>query len=121
MQLCPFAKRELDVGRVPFHHCTVDNEKDRLEALYDKLKLLQNNPDIETFLLIHPEVLQQFDGYNQFLDRVDDLIEHLKLGGRLSDRVSDEQSPSNDSCSAGFGEALRFGNQLGDEIRDLAR
>ena len=52
-----------------------------LNALADELDVLVNDPDIETTLLIHPSVLQDFYDYNQFLDLVDGLLKELELEG----------------------------------------
>ncbi len=45
------------------------------------LELLTRDESIETTLLIHPNVLQDFATYNQFLDLVDALLEQLELEG----------------------------------------
>ena len=45
-----------------------------LEALRLEIELLDRDTTIETTLLIHPAALQDFDAYNQFLNRADKLL-----------------------------------------------
>ena len=61
-----------------------DDESGLLQALQDETELLDRDTSIETTLLIHPFVLQDFDKYNQFLNLVDDLIVDLRREGVLS-------------------------------------
>ena len=81
LNLCPFAQRELANGRVRFAVTAATSEAQLSLALADELTLLQNNPGIETTLLIHPLVLEDFGAYNQFLDLVDRLLRQLNLEG----------------------------------------
>lgn len=81
LDLCPFAQRELRAGRVRFCPTDARSDAELLQALQDELQRLQDQPDIETTLLIHPDVLQRFDDYNQFLDLADALLEDLELDG----------------------------------------
>ena len=81
LNLCPFAKRELVRNRVRFSVTEAVTEEQLLEALQTELELLNNDETIETTLLIHPDVLQDFYDYNQFLDYVDDLLDQLELDG----------------------------------------
>ena len=74
LKLCPFAKRELAKERVRFAVSNTESAEQLLATLLQELQLLESDPDIETTLLIHPRVLQDFDDYNQFLDLVDALI-----------------------------------------------
>lgn len=74
LNLCPFAKKSVDKNAVRYHISTADTEQLLLDDLLTEMKRLDNNPSIETSLLIHPKVLSDFQDYNQFLDRVDDLI-----------------------------------------------
>lgn len=79
--LCPFAGREFLSDRIRFSYSNASSEPRLLGALTDELELLNQNPLIETTLLIHPEVLQDFYDYNQFLDQAERLLEHLELLG----------------------------------------
>lgn len=81
MNLCPFAKRELVKGRVRFAVTAATTEAQLLAALRAELERLRSDPSIETTLLIHPQVLQDFHDYNQFLDATDGLLVDMQLDG----------------------------------------
>jgi hypothetical protein len=81
MNLCPFAKRELVKERVRFTVTAATTEAQLLAALRVELERLQSDPSIETTLLIHPQVLQDFRDYNQFLDAADSLLADMQLDG----------------------------------------
>ena len=78
MNLCPFARRELAENRVRFISTNAETEETLLSALQVELYLLDSDISIGTTLLIHAQVLQDFQQYNQFLDRADGLL--LQLG-----------------------------------------
>jgi hypothetical protein len=79
--LCPFAKRELVKNRIRFTVTEAKNDDDLLQALHAELQRLGDEPEIETTLLIHPGVLQDFYAYNEFLDAADALLAYLELEG----------------------------------------
>lgn len=81
LNLCPFAKRELVKNRVRFAVTEVTTEEQLLIALQAELELLNNEPSVETTLLIHPNVLHDFYDYNQFLNYVDGLLVQMMLEG----------------------------------------
>lgn len=81
MNLCPFAKRELVKDRVRFAMTDAATEDELLVALQSELERLESDASIETTLLIHPYVLQDFDDYNQFLDHADALLNHRQWDG----------------------------------------
>lgn len=81
MNLCPFAKRELVKNRVRFVTTTATTEEQLLLALQAELELLNADPSVETTLLIHPQVLQDFYDFNDFLGLADRLLVDLKLEG----------------------------------------
>ena len=81
LNLCPFAKRELVKGRVQFVVSDANNEEALLLHLHAELERLENNSDIETTLLIHPLILNDFDAYNQFLNYADGLLQEMQLDG----------------------------------------
>mgnify|MGYP003626018886 CR=1 FL=1 len=81
LNLCPFAKRELAENRVRFTTTPATEEHTLLEAVACELRLLENQASIETTLLIHPHVLQDFAGYNQFLDHAEELLRQMQLEG----------------------------------------
>ncbi len=81
--LCPFAGKELRVGRVRFVETQARDIEALLDSLSDELALLQADSRIETTLLVHPHVLKSFAAYNDFLDLADELIVSMALDGVL--------------------------------------
>lgn len=81
LNLCPFAKRELVKERVRFAVTEATTEEQLLMALQAELEVLDSDPLLETTLLIHPEVLQDFYDYNQFLNYADSLLVQMGLEG----------------------------------------
>ncbi len=79
--LCPFAKRELVRDRVRFVVSDAGTEDELLQSLHSELQRLDDEPAIETTLLIHPGVLQDFGSYNEFLDAADGLLVYLEMEG----------------------------------------
>ena len=83
MNLCPFAGRELVRNRVRFVVTESNTEEQLLAALATELSLLNADAAMETTLLIHPDVLQDFFDYNQFLDNADRMLVQMGLEGDL--------------------------------------
>jgi hypothetical protein len=81
LNLCPFAGRELLDNRIRFVVTESTTEEQLLGALQTELALLNDNATVETTLLIHPDVLQDFSDYNQFLDTADRLLVQTGLEG----------------------------------------
>ncbi len=81
MNLCPFAKYEMLHNRVRFATTKAITEQQLLMSLQHELELLNSDPAIETTLLIHANVLQDFYDYNQFLSDADKLILDMGLEG----------------------------------------
>jgi hypothetical protein len=81
MNLCPFAKRELVNNRIRFAITEAATEEQLLTALRTELELLGNDAAVETTLLIHANVLQDFSAYNEFLDAADALLVEMQLEG----------------------------------------
>ncbi|PHS70218.1 MAG: hypothetical protein COB23_03650 [Methylophaga sp.] len=82
LNLCPFAKREFLNQRIRFSVAEVNTEVQLLSVLKAELELLNNDePLTETTLLIHPQVLQNFMDYNEFLDLADGLLVQMELEG----------------------------------------
>ena len=61
-----------------------DTETSLLETLQSELVLIDGRPieEIETTLLVIPNLLHDFDAYNQFLDLVDALLEEFEWTGQ---------------------------------------
>ena len=81
LDLCPFAGRELRDDRVRFSVTDAATDVQLLQALEAELELLSDNTVIETTLLVHPQVLADFEDYNQFLGLADALLEQMQLDG----------------------------------------
>ena len=81
LNLCPFAKRELINNRVRFAVTDARSEEQLLIALEAEVRLLEGDTSVETSLLIHPNLLQDFGDYNQFLDFIDNLLIEMQLDG----------------------------------------
>lgn len=85
LNLCPFAKAVYVKQQVRFVLSVATTPEALLEELGNELVLLRDTPaeDIDTTLLIHPQVLGEFLDYNDFLDDADALIEALDLDGEI--------------------------------------
>ncbi len=81
MNLCPFAKRELVKNRVRFVTTAATTAEQLLQVLQTELELLNADPSVETTLLIHPAVLQDFYDFNDFLGCADSLLLDMELEG----------------------------------------
>lgn len=81
LNLCPFAGRELAKDRIRFVVTEATTEEQLLVALESELTLLNDDATIETTLLVHPGVLQDFFDYNQFLDIAEGLLAQTGLEG----------------------------------------
>jgi hypothetical protein len=83
LNLCPFAKAPLVKGQI---RCAVSDVADAqalLGVLRDELEALaEASPDqIETTLVVHPNVLTDFAEFNDFLDEADQLLDAMDLTG----------------------------------------
>ncbi|MCP4768933.1 MAG: DUF1415 domain-containing protein [Gammaproteobacteria bacterium] len=81
LNLCPFAGRELRQERIRFVVTSSTTEAELLASLQTELEWLDMHPAVETTLLIHPRVLQDFGDYNQFLETADDLLGAMGVDG----------------------------------------
>ena len=80
-QLCPFARREVEGNTVRYEVSKATQPEALLADLQHELELLVHDNRLETTLLIHPHVLQDFLDYNDFLTSADALLEALDLSG----------------------------------------
>jgi len=82
--LCPFAAQPLLENRVRIQVCDSTTELQLLETLYAELDWLDQQPDteLETTLLVSPNMLTNFADYNQFLDQVDTLLDEFSWHGK---------------------------------------
>jgi len=85
LNLCPFAKSVHVNQRLRYVVSSASTPEDLLKELAHELLLLKRaDPDeIETTLVIHPNVLQDFLDFNDFIGAADALIEDLELDGEL--------------------------------------
>lgn len=81
LNLCPFARSELVSKRLHFSVSSATTEEQLLMDLQAELAEIKSNDSIETTLLIHPHVLNDFSDYNQFLDYADALLAEMQLEG----------------------------------------
>ena len=85
LNLCPFAKAVYAKQQVRFVYSDATTPEQLIEQLGEELLLLRDTPadQLDTTLLVHPHVLQDFLDYNDFLDQVDALVQALGLEGVL--------------------------------------
>jgi hypothetical protein len=85
LNLCPFAKAVYARNQVRIVVSDASTERALLEELGEEMALLRDTPaeQIDTTLLVHPQVLGDFLDYNDFLDDADALVEALELDGVL--------------------------------------
>ncbi|MEO6103095.1 MAG: DUF1415 domain-containing protein [Pseudoxanthomonas sp.] len=85
LNLCPFAKAVYAKNQVRIVISDASTERALLEELGEELALLRDTPadQVDTTLLVHPQLLGDFLDYNDFLDQADALIEVLNLEGEL--------------------------------------
>ncbi len=85
LNLCPFAKAPLVKGQIGFVVCGASDTSALLAALCEQMRALADaDPaQLETTLLIHPNVLGDFDAYNDFLDVADAALEQRGHAGVL--------------------------------------
>jgi hypothetical protein len=74
LELCPFARREVEGDRVRYAVTDATSPEDLLRDLGRELARLGDDAGIETTLLVHPFVLGDFLRFNDFLDDVDALL-----------------------------------------------
>lgn len=85
LNLCPFAKSVHVNKRLRYVVSEAATPEDLLKELARELLFLRraDPEEIETTLVIHPNVLQDFLDFNDFLGAADALVEDLELDGEL--------------------------------------
>lgn len=83
LNLCPFAKAVHIKNQIRYVVTFAKKEEELIEVLIRELQYLaQASPDkVDTTLIIHPEIFNQFLDYNEFLAVADGAIESLNLDG----------------------------------------
>jgi hypothetical protein len=85
LNLCPFAKAVLAKRQIRFVLSEASDTDTLLGVLIDELELLRaaDPAEIDTTLIVHPQVLGDFPAYNEFLDVADATLSALALDGVL--------------------------------------
>jgi uncharacterized protein len=85
LNLCPFAKAVYVKQQVRFVLSDATTPEALLEQLAEELLHLRDtDPEqIDTTLIVHPDVLTDFLDYNDFLDNADAAVEALDLQGEI--------------------------------------
>ncbi|MGV7211349.1 DUF1415 domain-containing protein [Oxalobacteraceae bacterium A2-2] len=85
LNLCPFAKAVHVKQQVRYVVSEATTPEALLEQLMDELQYLADadTDKVDTTLLIHPQVLNDFEDYNEFLDVADAALEDMDLDGVL--------------------------------------
>ncbi|MBH1986436.1 MAG: DUF1415 domain-containing protein [Burkholderiales bacterium] len=85
LNLCPFAKGVHTKNQIRWQVSAATTPEDLMADLVAELNLLReaDPQEIDTTVLVHPLVLQDFLDYNDFLDVVDAVVEELGLEGVL--------------------------------------
>jgi hypothetical protein len=85
LNLCPFAKAVQTKNLIRYVCCDARDSVALLGALRTELQRLAGTPieQLETTLLVHPQVLSDFLDYNDFLHEADALLVEMGLEGTL--------------------------------------
>jgi hypothetical protein len=85
LNLCPFAKAVQTRNLIRYVCSDARDTAALIGALRSELRLLADSPieQLETTLLVHPQVLDDFLDYNDFLDEADELLCEMGLEGTL--------------------------------------
>lgn len=85
LKLCPFAPTPALKGTIRYAMSEAETSEALLEDLAAELQRLVDAPPerIETTVLIHPRVLQDFADFNDFLDIADEALQTMGLEGEI--------------------------------------
>jgi hypothetical protein len=85
LNLCPFAKAVQAKNQIRYVVSDATDPDALLSTLCDEMSLLARTPpgEVDTTLLIHPQVLGDFEEFNDFLDSADAALQALGLDGVL--------------------------------------
>ncbi|MCB1754996.1 MAG: DUF1415 domain-containing protein [Gammaproteobacteria bacterium] len=79
---CPFAKRERERGSIRFALAPQAALESALQFFADELLLLDDDPAIETSLLIYPQGFDDFDDYLELLEYAQEVLASIGFEGR---------------------------------------
>lgn len=74
LNVCPFAKREVDRGSVRYVVVRSRQSSVALEELMAEIDFLDQNPEAETTLMIFPSLFGEFLSYLDFVDQSEELM-----------------------------------------------
>jgi hypothetical protein len=85
LDLCPFARAVYIRDQIRFAVSEAETPEDLLEHLVSELRTLAaaSPEEIDTTLIIHPWVLEDFLDYNDFLDDAEAAVARLGLEGEI--------------------------------------
>ena len=85
LNLCPFAKPVFAKNQIKFVLSEAENPQNLTEDLVKELVFLTGieGDDIETTILVHPFVLQDFGDYMDYIELANDIVYQLNLEGVL--------------------------------------
>ena len=85
LKLCPFAPAPALKGSIRYVMSAAETSEALLEDLAVEAQRLVSSPpeELETTLLIHPRILQDFHDFNDFLEVADEVLQMLGLEGEL--------------------------------------
>jgi hypothetical protein len=78
---CPFASRELKRGTIHYQVENATGPESCLQAFLQECQRLDENPAIETTLLIFPDAFPDFDNYLDLVAMAEELLETEGYGG----------------------------------------
>jgi hypothetical protein len=106
LNLCPFAKAVYNKRQIRYCVAAARSTDSLFRLLCDELQLIAaaDPAEIETTLIIHPDVLQDFFDFNDFLDIADTAIQTFGLNGVIQ--------------IASFHPKYQFDNTLPDDIEN---
>lgn len=83
LNLCPFAKAAYSFDRIRYSLYETDDVQAFAESLLHELLFLLDEPEesVETTIMVHPNVLNDFHDYLDFLDWAQDILKESKLEG----------------------------------------
>ena len=85
LNLCPFAGHSFREDKIRYRLEESDSLEKLIETLIEELNFLQKdkNNEVETSILIHPNVLNDFLDYNDFLSIADAVLVDMDLQGEI--------------------------------------
>jgi hypothetical protein len=81
LNFCPFAKKEFVNNTIHYQLCAAKKISAALEALAKQFEKLEQQPEVETTLLIFTDGFKSFESYLDLLDYANDLLIELGYEG----------------------------------------